>query len=160
MLTVLREELKTKKAKREGILFFLFFLIIFSTIDYLNMSYQEMAIEYGKLLVGTNIVLNIIMSAGTAFMMILSNFMIKMKAIEPKGTKLGIFSIYFAILTYGCTPCVIALLANIGITYSAIVLPFAGLPYKFMTLGLIAIGIAWSLYDINKGACKLKLKKS
>lgn len=156
MLTFLKEQLETKKVQRDGILFFLFFLIIFTVVDYLNMSYAEMAQSYSTVLVGVNIGFNMIMATGSAFLMVLSSVMLKIKAIEPKGTNLGFLSVLFAILTYGCTPCVIALFANIGITFSVIALPFAGLPYKFMTLGLIVIGIAWSLYDINRGACKVK----
>mgnify|MGYP001205242414 FL=1 len=156
MLAFLKQQLETKKVQRDGILFFLFFLIIFTVVDYLNMSYAEMAQSYSTVLVGVNIGFNMIMATGSAFLMVLSSVMLKIKAIEPKGTNLGFLSVFFAILTYGCTPCVIALFANIGITFSVIALPFAGLPYKFMTLGLILIGIAWSLYDINRGACKVK----
>ncbi len=156
MLAFLKEQLETKKVQRDGILFFLFFLIIFTVVDYLNMSYAEMAQSYSTVLVGVNIGFNMIMATGSAFLMVLSSVMLKIKAIEPKGTNLGFLSVLFATLTYGCTPCVIALFANIGITFSVIALPFAGLPYKFMTLGLIVIGIAWSLYDINRGACKVK----
>ncbi|NLW15671.1 MAG: hypothetical protein GX038_05380 [Erysipelothrix sp.] len=156
MFAYLDEQLKTRKVQREGIIFFLFFLLLFTIIDYLNMSYSEMMNTYSKLLVGINISLNVIMALGSAFLMILSSVMIKIKGIEPKGTNMGVISILFGTLTYGCTPCVIALFANFGITFSVIALPFAGLPYKFMTLGLVAIGIAWSLYDINRGACKVK----
>ncbi len=156
MLFFLKEQLSTKKVQRDGILFFLFFLIIFTVVDYLNTSYPEMAREFSKTLVAVNIALNIIMAAGSAFLMVLSSVMLKIKAIEPKGTNLGVISIFFAMLTYGCTPCVIALFANFGITFSVIALPFGGLPYKFMTLGLIIIGIVWSLYDIDRGACKVK----
>ena len=158
MLSFLKEQLQTKKIQKEGILFFLLFLFIFTLVDSFNMSYSDMAQTYSKSLVGINIFLNIIMSLGTSFLMILSSVMLKIKAIEPKGTNMGIFSIFFAVLTYGCTPCVIALFANFGITFSVIALPFAGLPYKFITLGLILIGIVWSLYDINRGACKVKFK--
>lgn len=158
MLSFLKEQLQTKKIQKEGILFFLFFLFLFTLVDSFNMSYSDMAQTYSKSLVGINIFLNIIMSLGTSFLMILSSVMLKIKAIEPKGTNMGVFSIFFAVLTYGCTPCVIALFANFGITFSVIALPFAGLPYKFITLGLILIGIVWSLYDINRGACKVKFK--
>lgn len=155
MLSFLQEQLKTKKVQRDGILFTLFFLLMFTIVDGLNMSYTAMAQTYSKTLVVINVLLNLIMALGSGFLMILSSVMIKIKAIEPKGTNLGIISVFFAVLTYGCTPCVIALFANFGITFSVIALPFAGLPYKFMTLGLILIGIVWSLYDIKRGACKI-----
>lgn len=159
MNTFIKEELQSKKIRREATLFFIFFLIIFWIVDSLNMSYAEMARDYGTYLVIVNIILNIVMALGSTFLMSLSSIMIKQKAIEPKGTHMGVLSVFFAILTYGCTPCVIALFANIGITFSVIALPLAGLPYKFMTLGLIGLGIVWSLYDIKRGACKISFNK-
>lgn len=157
MLSFLQAELKTKKIQRQALLFFIFFMFVYTLVDSFNMSYGAMANQYSKTLVIVNILLNIIMSMATAFLMSLSAVMIKIKAIEPKGTNMGVLSVFFAILTYGCTPCVIALFANFGITFSVIVLPLAGLPYKIMTLFLIALGVIWSLYDINRGACKVKI---
>ena len=156
MLLYLKDSLQTYKMRREGLLFFLFFMLIFSIVDHLNLPYTEMMHQYGLYLVITNILLNLIMSFGASFLALLSQFMIEIKALEPKGTKLGFFSVIFALLTYGCTSCVIALFANIGITYAVIALPLAGLPYKFLNLFIIAIGVGWSLYDINKGSCKVK----
>lgn len=160
MLSFLKTSLHDKKVQREGVIFFLFFLVIYSMVDYLNMSYVEMMHSYGLYLVISNILINVIMALGSAFLMVLAQVMIKIKAIEPKGTKLGFLSVFFGIMTYGCTSCVIALLANIGITYSVLALPLAGLPYKFVSLLLIGVGIGWSLYDINRGACNVNIKGS
>lgn len=160
MLSFLKTSLDDKKVQREGVIFFLFFLVIYSMVDYLNMSYVEMMHSYGLYLVITNVLMNVIMALGSTFLMVLAQVMIKIKAVEPKGTKLGFLSVFFGIMTYGCTSCVIALLANIGITYSVIALPLAGLPYKFVSLLLIGVGIGWSLYYINRGACKVNIKGS
>ena len=157
MLEYLKIQLATKKIKKEGVLYFFFFLFIFFLVDNLNMKYPEMYETYGVFLVILNIILNIIMALSSAFLMMLSSVMVGIKGVETKGSNLNFISILFALLTYGCTPCVIALLANFGIAFSVVVLPFAGLPYKFITLGLIFIGILWSYKDIKKGSCEIRL---
>ena len=57
--------------------------------------------------------------------------------------------------TYGCTTCLIALLANLGIIFSVMILPLAGLPYKIISLILILIGFLITINQIKKG-CKVK----
>ena len=64
MLLYLKDSLQTHKMRREGLLFFLFFVLIFSIVDYLNLPYTEMMHQYGLYLVITNILLNLIMSFG------------------------------------------------------------------------------------------------
>lgn len=155
MQTYLIDELKSTKIKKVGLGYFAIFMLMFVLVDSLNMGYQEMLSTYGLWLVLLNIVLSTLMALSTGLLMALSQIMIGIKGIEAKGSNMGILSIVFAILTYGCTPCVIALFANIGITFSVMVLPFAGLPYKFLTLGLIFLGIFWSYKDIMKGSCKI-----
>ncbi len=55
---------------------------------------------------------------------------------------MGILSVIFGIFTYGCTPpCVISFLAVFGISFSVIALPFAGLPYKLISLALLFLGV-------------------
>jgi hypothetical protein len=120
------------------------------------MSYEEMRISFGSYLVITNISLNIIMAILSTFMMHLSTSMVELKGREGKGSSLGFISILFGILTYGCTSCVIAFFASIGIAFSVIALPLAGLPYKFISLCLIGIGIFIMLRQLNKG-CKVDL---
>ena len=160
MNAYIKAQLHTKKLKREGVGYLAFFLLVFYLVDALNMSYAQMATDYGVALVGVNLLLNAIMAGASSFLMMLSSIMVGIKGVDTKGSSMGFLSVIFALLTYGCTPCVIALLANFGIAFSVIVFPLAGLPYKFITLGLIAIGIAWSYYDINKGSCDIKFKKT
>lgn len=155
MQEYLVQELKSSKIKKVGLGYFAFFMFVFLIVDSLNMSYQEMSSAYGIWLVILNLMLSIIMALSTGLLMAMSQVMVDIKGIEAKGSNMGFLSIGFAILTYGCTPCVIALFANIGITFSVMVLPFAGLPYKILTLGLIFIGIFWSYKDIMKGSCTI-----
>jgi hypothetical protein len=148
---------KTKKYIIQGILFFSFFILIYTLIDGLNMSYSNMILEYGIYLVAINIVLNILMSFLSALLMNLSTAMVVLKGKEGKGSTFGFFSIIFGIFTYGCTACVIAFLASVGIAFSVIALPLAGLPYKLISFVLIIIGLIWVTKEIQNGKCKVEI---
>ena len=117
-----------------------------------------MAMEYSKGLVATNILINLIMAGLSAGLMVLSSLMVRLKSVDSKGANLSFVSILFGLLTYGCTPCVISFFASVGITFSVIALPLAGLPYKFISLILLGIGIAWTLREMNRGVCKVSYK--
>ncbi|MDO9629532.1 MAG: hypothetical protein Q7I99_06495 [Acholeplasmataceae bacterium] len=151
---------KTKKYIIQGILFFLVFILIYTLVDGLNMSYPNMIIEYGLYLVILNIILNFVMSFLSAFLLNLSTSMVELKGTEGKGSTFGFFSVFFGILTYGCTSCVIAVFASVGIAFSVIALPLAGLPYKLLSLVLIIVGLIWISKEIQNGKCKVKLSKS
>jgi hypothetical protein len=146
---------KTKKYIIQGSLFFSFFLFIYFIVDSLNMSYQEMKITYGVYLVILNITLNIVMSFLSAVLMNLSTSMVELKGKEGKATSFGFFSVLFGILTYGCTSCVIAFFATVGVTFSVIVLPLAGLPYKLISFLLILLGLFFIKKEISTGTCKI-----
>lgn len=148
---------KTKKYVIQGMLFFLVFTFIYFIVDYLNMSYQEMQIQYGLGLVILNIMINIVMSFLSACLMNLSTAMVSLKGREGKAQSFGFFSVLFGILTYGCTSCVIAFFASMGIVFSVAVLPLAGLPYKLISLFLIVIGLVWIRYELNHSTCKVNL---
>lgn len=150
------KELENKK--KSLIFFFLFFMFINTLIDYLNLPYNQMYEKYGILLVSINIILNIIMSLLTSLMLTLSVINIKLKGSETKSSNLGFLSVLFSIMTYGCTSCVISFFAIFGISYSVALLPLAGLPYKFLSLTIIILGLLFTRYEINK-PCKVKLNK-
>jgi len=149
--------LKTKKYLIQFTLFFIAFATIYFIIDSLNMSYSEMMEQYSIYLVITNITLNIVMALLSSLLMHLSTSMVVLKGSEGKGSSLGFISVLFGILTYGCTPCVIAFFASVGIAFSVLTLPLAGLPYKFISLLLILIGITIIYYQLVKGKCKVNL---
>lgn len=146
---------RTKKYFILNTIYISVFLIIFFIIDKLNMSYKEMNDKYGLLLVITNIILNIIMAFATSLMMNLSSSMVALKGKESKGIIFGFISVLFGMLTYGCTPCVITFFATIGISFSVIALPLAGLPYKLISLLLIIIGLFIIIKNLKSG-CKIK----
>jgi hypothetical protein len=150
---------KTPKYIIQGLIFFILFMVIYTVVDGLNMSYEAMAIEYSELLVGVNISINVLMSFGSAALMNLSTAMVVLKGKEGKASTFGSLSVLFGILTYGCTSCVVAFFASIGIAFSVTILPFAGLPYKLISVLLIVIGLIWMYREIEHGVCKVNLSK-
>jgi hypothetical protein len=150
---------KTPKYIIQGMIFFILFMIIYTVVDGLNMNYEAMAIEYSELLVGINISINVLMSLGSAALMNLSTAMVVLKGKEGKASTFGSLSVLFGILTYGCTSCVIAFFASIGIAFSVTILPLAGLPYKLISILLISIGLIWMYREIEHGACKVHVSK-
>jgi hypothetical protein len=147
--------LKTKKMLLQGFAFFAFFMVIYTMIDGFNLSYPAMQEQYGSYLVAINILLNFTMALLSALLLNLSTAMAALKGKDSKGSNLSFVSVLFGILTYGCTPCVIAFFASVGIAFSVIALPLAGLPYKLISLMLIIIGILWTIREIKFGQCKV-----
>lgn len=144
--------------KKTWIGFFIAFSILYFVIDDLNLSYSEMADQYGLWLVIVNILLNLIMAGLASFMITLSDYALREKGIKTKGENMGFLSVVFGVLTYGCTPCVIGFLAVFGISFSVLALPFAGLPYKLISLALIILGI-WILNrELKRNQCGFSIK--
>jgi hypothetical protein len=135
-------------------------MFIYTLVDSFNMSYEAMNLEFGFGLVITNIALNIIMALLSMVMLGLTSAQFDLSGKESNGSNLSIASVFFGILTYGCTPCVIAFFAAIGISFSVIALPFAGLPYKFISLAILLIGLIWVIRSIQKTTCPIPTKKS
>lgn len=159
MLTTVLAMQKEKKAILSLLGYFTFFMAIYTVVDSLNMSYANMVVQYGTYLVVLNIIINILMSGLSAVMFNFSTALVKVNGKEGKATNLANFSILFGLLTYGCTSCVIAFFAVIGITFSVAVLPLAGLPYKLIALVLLAAGLVWLIYEIKNTKCKVPSAK-
>lgn len=148
--------LKTKKYILQMMGFFIFFMVIYTILDGFNMSYEIMRENYGQSLVLINIGLNILMALLAALLLNMSTANAALKGgKETKGSNLGFFSVLFGVLTYGCTPCVIAFFGSIGIAFSVIALPFGGLPYKFVSLFLIILGLWWTKREIQMSTCPI-----
>lgn len=150
------ELLKSKKYILQGFAFLVFFMVIYTMLDGFNMSYAQMQEIYGSGLVVTNISLNFLMAFLTALLLNMSTANAALKGgKDTKGSNLGFVSVLFGVLTYGCTPCVIAFFGSLGIAFSVIALPFAGLPYKFISLGLILVGLIWTRHEIRTSTCTI-----
>lgn len=155
MLTYVLKKQTTPKFIGLNSFYFVFFLAIYTFIDSFNMSYSDMAIQFGTFLPIINIVLNVIMAILSMAMMGLTSAQFDFSGRESKGSNVTFGSALFGILTYGCTPCVISFFAAIGITFSVAVLPLAGLPYKFISLALVIGGFLWVIWSIRRTTCKL-----
>jgi hypothetical protein len=155
MLSLVLQKQKTPKFIISFMVYTVFFIIIYFLLDTLNGGYFDMELQYGMYLVYINIALNIVMSILSAVMFNLSSALVDLTKKEGKGTFMTMFSVLFGVLTYGCTSCVIAFFAVVGITFSVAVLPMAGLPYKLISLALLILGFFWLLREIKRSQCKL-----
>ena len=151
MFTLALERLKTRSSILQGLGFMAIFILIYTIIDHNNLSYGEMASIYGSYLVYTNVTLNVLMAILSALLLLLSTANAELKGKESLGSNLSFVSVLFGILTYGCTPCVIAFFASLGIAFSVMALPLAGLPYKFISIGLLVLGLIWTYYELQYG---------
>ncbi len=156
MFTLIWSMQKEKKYLIQGIIIFTLFFALYILLDHLNIGYAQMIQDYGIYLVIANIILNIIMAFISALMWNISTAMVKITGKEGKGTFMSGFAFLFGMLTYGCTPCVIAFFSTIGLTFAVAVLPLAGLPYKFIALLLLVLGFFWLKYETNHIKCKVK----
>ena len=134
--------------------FFAFFLLVNLIIDNLNTSYGEMQSQYSLALVMINIILNIVMAGISSYLMMISSLQFSIIGKESKSQNFSFISIIFGILTYGCTPCVIAFFASFGVAFSVYALPLANLPYKIISLGILALGIWFTHRELHK-TCKI-----
>lgn len=147
---------KEKKFIVRGLIVFTLFIGLYTMLDFLNIGYSEMITDYGFYLVVINIIVNLMMATLSAFMWNISSGLVELTGKEGKGSFASGFAYLFGLLTYGCTPCVIALFSTIGLTFSVAVLPLAGLPYKFIAFGLLILGLLWLIYESNHVKCKVK----
>jgi hypothetical protein len=154
MLTYVWEKQKTKKFLALNAGYFIFFMAMYTLVDSFNMTYATMTLTYGVWLTVINIVLNLIMATLSMLMMSLTTAQFDFTGKESKGSNVPFLSVLFGILTYGCTACVIGFFAAVGITFSVMILPFAGLPYKLISLVVVILGFLWVLNSIRRASCK------
>ena len=155
-------KLKERKYVIQSIIFMIIFTALYFILDYLN--YREATIKPDLLWIIVNSVLNIIMATASTILMSLSTVMVELKSSGESISNLGFLSVIFGIFTYGCTSCVVIFLSAVGISFSPAIFPFIdvwyGILYKLLSLVLIALGLFLVLINIEKGTCKVKLKKS
>lgn len=144
-----------KNNQKKALLFFALFLGLNIIVDNLNITYSMLTQRYSILISLSSILLTIIMAALSAYLLMVSSMQYDLIGKETKGGNLSFISIVFGILTYGCTPCVISFFAAIGVSFSVYALPFDGLPYKFISIALLLIGIWFTHREVNK-TCAIK----
>lgn len=147
---------KSKKYVIQGMVVFVVFLGLYIVLDQLNIGYGQMIKEYGVFLVVINVLINAFLAGMSALMWNISTALVSLTGKEGKGSFLTGFAYIFGLLTYGCTPCVIAFFSTIGITFAVAALPLAGLPYKMISILIVVLGFLWLKYETNHVKCKIK----
>ena len=161
MLSVVWKE----QFKRNNLIVFAVIFVLLQTLyamfDILSFgSLGAMIRELGGGLFAVHMTLNILMATMTSIMVSLSQIKLKLTKSEPRGaTSIPVISFIFALLTFGCAPCVVAFLAAVGIAFTPIVLPMGNLMWKVALFAFIALSMIYILYSIDKGACKIKPEK-
>lgn len=159
MLKMVLKEHKKNKYIVINLIFFLFFLLIYYLLDNSGgNSYLVMTDNEGLLVTILHIIINLLMSLLSSILITWSIIGQKLNGVEPNGTSVTGISVILGVLTYGCTPCVIAFFAAIGIGFTPIILPFANLPWKIVSLLIISIGFYFITKSINNPKCKVNKK--
>jgi len=156
---VFQDILSMQKSKRyviQGLIVFVVFLGLYFVLDQFNIGYRAMLDDYGMYLVVLNVMVNVILAFISAVMWNISTALVSLTGKEGKGTFFSGFAYLFGLLTYGCTPCVIAFFSTIGITFAVAALPLAGFPYKLISIVLLVIGFFWLRYEANHVKCRVK----
>lgn len=158
MLQMVLQKQKSRKYILLNLAYFLFFMVLYTLLDSFNLSYGTIKDTYGMWLVITNWGVNVLMAVLSALMMGFTSAQFDFSGKQSAGSNASYLSVFVGILTYGCTPCVISFFAAIGISFSVVVLPFAGLPYKFISILFLGIGMWWVVRSIAKTTCKIDLE--
>ena len=134
--------------------------VLYSSLDILQHgSFSAMVENLGIPLLILHAFINLVMASFSAAMISLSQIKLNLTKSEPKGaTGIPFLSFIFGLLTFGCAPCVVTFLAAIGISFTPIIFPHGNLLWKLILIGLLALGLAYILYSIEKGTCKIKPK--
>ena len=143
-----------------GILALIF--ILYSSLDILQHgSAGALISNLGPSLLAIHLFINVFMASLSALMISLSQIKLNLTKSEPKGaTGIPFLSFIFGLLTFGCAPCVVTFLAAIGISFTPIVFPNGNLLWKLILIGLLAVGLVYILYSIEKNTCKIKPSSS
>lgn len=159
MLEDVLHQQKERKSILILVLFSSLFFIVYTILDYLNVGYRQMIFDYGFYLVILQILLNLILSILSGLMWSMSTSFVKLSGKGDRGSHATFLSLLFGLFTYGCTPCLVAFFATIGITLSIVALPLAGLPYKLISLFILILGFLYLTHEIKHPKCKRPKQK-
>lgn len=153
-----------KKAfeKNNVILFSVLIIVFFGLYVFLdfegNTNYSLMTEKFGLGVTFIHILVNILIAFLSAVMVTFSTINYKLTKKEPVGSNaLPFITFLFGVLTFGCTSCVVAFLAAVGIAFTPVILPNGNLIWKFAALGIVILGFIWIMYSIKNTKCKVKI---
>lgn len=153
-----------KKAfeKNNIILLLVLFVVFFGLYVFLdfegNTNYTEMTSKFGLGITFIHILINLLIAILSSIMVTFSTINYKLTKKEPIGSNaLPFLTFLFGVLTFGCTSCVVAFLAAVGIAFTPAVLPNGNLLWKFAALAIVILGFIWIMYSIKNTKCKVKI---
>lgn len=162
MLTLIKQDAKSKKNIYTLILIFIFFLGLYIFLDFEgNTNYSVMTENFGLPIVVLHVFINILIAVLSARMMLFSIINYRLNQSEPIGSNAIPFVTWlFGLLTFGCTGCVVAFFSSVGIAFTPIILPQGNLLWKLIALGLVIIGYIYIMYSLEHSKCQIKSKKA
>lgn len=158
MMSIILEKSKETKNILMYVGLFIFFMGLYIFLDFEgNTNYSIMTQNFGIVIVGIHIFINIIIAILSSLMVGFSIINHRLTSVEPKGSNaIPFLTFIFGLLTFGCTGCVVAFFTSVGIAFSPIILPAGNMVWKVMALFFVIIGFIWIVYSINKMKCKIK----
>lgn len=161
MLRTVMEEAKTKKNIWMMIGLFLFFTGLYIFLDFEgNENYSIMIENFGLGIVILHIIANIMIGLLSSIMVGFSIINYNITKKDPVGSNaIPFLTFLFGLLTFGCTSCVVAFLAAVGIAFSPLVLPNGNLLWKIIALLFVMVGFTWIMYSIQNAKCKIDTKQ-
>jgi len=161
MLTVIKQEAKSKKYILYMVGLFLVFLGLYVFLDFEgNQNYTLMVEEFGITIVSIHIVINIVIAFLTSRMVLFSIINYNVNKSEPIGSNaIPFITWFFGLLTFGCTGCVVAFFSAVGIAFTPIILPAGNMLWKVLALLFVILGYIWIMYSIQHSKCKMKKAK-
>jgi len=158
MLKIVALELKSRNYIILLISLFIFFFGLYVFLDFEgNTNYTVMKAEFSLFIVIVHIFINILIAVMTSIMVTFSIINYNLTKMEPKGSNaIPFLTFIFGLLTFGCTSCVVAFLAAVGIAFSPLVLPNGNLIWKFVALLFVSLGFIWIMYSIQHTKCKIR----
>ena len=137
---------------------FLFFTGLYIFLDFEgNTNYSVMIESFGLGITLIHVIVNVIIGFLSMIMVSYSiiNYSFTKKDV-PGSNAIPLISFIFGILTFGCTSCVVAFLASVGIAFTPVLLPNGNLLFKFGALLIVLLGFIWVLYKLEHTTCEVK----
>lgn len=151
--------LQEQKKPRNIILFVSVFLVLLSIYTLLdNYGYQTYALigdAFGYDVVVQTIVLNVLISLLSAFMISITVINFRFTNNKSSGSFFASIGNVFALVFTGCASCGLSLLGAIGVSLGVTILPGA-VKFKFLALLVIMLGLIIVIYLINTSTCSIK----
>jgi len=158
MLNAVKQEASKRNSILLLITLFILFLGLYTFLDFEgNTNYSIMTNNFGITVVVIHIIINIIIASLSSIMVGFSIINYNLTKVDPKGSNaIPLLTFIFGLLTFGCTGCVVAFFAAVGIAFSPIILPAGNLLWKLLALLLVIAGFIWIMYSIEHTKCKIK----